>query len=159
MPLICLNVQTDGTMTVTVDGERLAPPPGEPVWRRTGFARVIDQITGQRMIPVRVEVTEADGSTFTEIVTPSRRTPAPEPDVPPTPVPAIKPVPVLVEVSGDGFISGEDVAVAIIVAHTDAAPGGQARALLDTAQIPAAETGEVALIGRISGSFVIRRMS
>ncbi|WP_345187234.1 hypothetical protein [Microbacterium panaciterrae] len=146
-------------MTVTVDGEPLGPPPGEQVWRRAGFARVIDQITGQRMTPVRVEVTEADGNTFTEIVAPSRRTPARVPEVHPAPVPAVKTVPVLVEVNGDRFISGEDVAVAIIVAHTDAAPGGQARALLDAAQIPAAETGEVALIGRISGSFVIRRLS
>ena len=53
---------------------------------------------------------------------------------------------------GDGFIAGEDVAVALITAHTDATPDGHARALLDPAVVAAARAGEVVLVGRVSGT-------
>ena len=37
MPVIRLAVQYDGTMSATVDGEPLAPPVDEGVWRRGSF--------------------------------------------------------------------------------------------------------------------------
>ncbi len=66
----------------------------------------------------------------------------------------------LVEVTGDGFVPGEDIAVAVIVAHTDATGTGAARALLDQRQLDAlAESPhEVVLYGRISGTTVVRRV-
>ena len=73
MPLIRLAVHDDGTMSATVDGEPLAPPVAEGAWRRGSFARIVDQVTAERMIPARVEVTEADGSTFTDIITATAR--------------------------------------------------------------------------------------
>ena len=82
MPVIRLAVQYDGTMSATVDGEPLAPPVDEGVWRRGSFARIVDQVTAERMIPARVEVTEADGSTFTDIITATARKSAPAPDLP-----------------------------------------------------------------------------
>ena len=130
MPLIRLTVHDDGTMSATVDGEPLAPPVAEGVWRRGSFARIVDQVTAERMIPARVEVTEADGSVFTDIITATARKNSPA-SAPPEPAPAD--VPRLLEVTGEGFVPGEDVAVCRIIRHTDAAPTGTARALIDPA--------------------------
>src|SRR5699024_7677855 len=126
MPVIRLAVHDDGTMSATVDGEPLAPPVAEGVWRRGSFAQIVDQVTAERMIPARVEVTEADGSTFTDIITATAPKTIPAPDLPePEPVDA----PRLVEVAGEGFVPGEDIAVCRIIRHTDAAATGTARAL------------------------------
>ena len=73
--------------------------------------------------------------------------------------PALPPrVPHLVEVSGDGFVPGEDVALAVIVAHTDATGTGDARALLDLDTLPDGPTHEAILFGRISGTLAVRRL-
>lgn len=40
------------------------------------------------------------------------------------------------EVTADGFVPGEDVAVATIVSHTDATGNGEARALIDLTPFP-----------------------
>ena len=156
MPLIRLAVHDDGTMSATVDGEPLAPPVAEGVWRRGSFARIVDQVTADRMIPARVEVTEADGSTFTDIITATARKNTPAP-APPEPEPADAPR--LLEVTGDGFVPGEDIAVCHIIRHTDAAPTGTARALIDLACDHVDPGDEVVLVGRVSGTFVVRSLS
>ena len=53
---------------------------------------------------------------------------------------------------------GEDVAVAVIVSHTDATGTGAARALVELDDLPTGATGEVILFGRISGTTAIRRL-
>lgn len=73
------------------------------------------------------------------------------------------PGPELVEVTAAGFVPGEDVALAVIVSHTGATGTGLARALLDQAHLsslPGAGTGtgEVVLLGRISGTTHVRRL-
>ena len=70
LPLVVITITDDGRMTVTVDGVPFEPEPFAPPWRREDFAAVLDQLTEQRRSPVRVEVREADGSTFTDIITP-----------------------------------------------------------------------------------------
>ncbi len=156
IPLIRLDVHDDGTMSAAVDGELLAPPPGEGAWRRSSFARIVDQVTAERMLPARVEVTEADGSTFTDIIAASARknTPAPAP-----PEPAPREAPRLLEVTGEGFVPGEDVAVCRIIRHTDAAPTGIARALIDLAHDHLDPTDEVVLVGWVSGTLVVRSLA
>ena len=62
------------------------------------------------------------------------------------------------EVDGESFVPGEDVAVAVIVGHTDAARTGTARALVDLDDLPTTSTAEVILFGRISGTTAIRRL-
>ena len=62
------------------------------------------------------------------------------------------------EVEGEGFVPGEDVAVAVIVSHTDATHTGTARALVDLDDLPTTSTAEVILFGRISGTTAIRRL-
>lgn len=150
---VVLDIQDDGSMHVIVDGAPL--PPDQGAWTRTMFPQIIDQASQDRTIPVRVEVHEADGATFTDLIPAApRRTREPEAK-PKKPKPA--PPRRLIEVTGDGFVAGEDVACCLIVAHTDAAPDGTARAVFDPKQVTA--VGEAILIGRISGTLVARSLS
>lgn len=150
-------VNTDGTMTVAVDGAAHEPPAFAPAWRREDFATVLDQLTEQRQSPLRVEVREADGSVFTDIITPGKRR-RPEPATPEPAPPTVAPAsPELVVLHGAGLVPGEDVAVAVVLAHTDAAPDGTARGLLSADQLTGTPTGEVVLLGRVSGTLTIGR--
>jgi hypothetical protein len=152
LPHVVMTVHEDGTMTVTVDGEPHFPEPFAPPWRRDAFASIIDILTGERHVPVRVEVREADGTVFTDIITPTRRRlpdPAPTESVAPSAPPA------LMVLRGEGFVPGEDVAVAVIVSHSDAASDGTARGLLAPDLLALSPTREVILLGRVSGTLVV----
>lgn len=64
-------------------------------------------------------------------------------------------------VTGDGFVPGEEAAVAVVTGHTDAAHTGTARALIDPAGVSVDQAGgvvEVILVGRVSGTTIIRRV-
>ncbi|WP_229659413.1 hypothetical protein [Nesterenkonia alkaliphila] len=160
LPHVLVRVNDDGTLTVRVDGEPFEPDEFAPPWRRSTFGALIDAVTQDRRVPVRVEVREVDGTAFTDIITPAkRRRPQPEPEEKRHEATAGAS---LVEVTGEGFVPGEDVAVAVIVAHTGATPTGDARALLDTAHLAevgltSTGAGEVILLGRVSGTQVIAR--
>ena len=71
LPLVVATVDTGGALTVTVDGAPFAPEAFAPAWLRSDFGRIMDRITDQRRTPVRVEVHESDGTSFTDIITPS----------------------------------------------------------------------------------------
>jgi hypothetical protein len=163
VPHLVLDVHEDGTHTATLDHHPVAAPEDVEAWRRAMFAQIIDHVTHDRAIPVRVTVHEVDGSTFTDIL-PAAKRPAPKPDTDPEPEPAKKAGrrrrgadPIEVD-GGDGFISGGDIAIAVIVAHTDAATDGRARALLDPAMVAAAKASEVVLVGRVSGTIAVRSL-
>jgi len=64
----------------------------------------------------------------------------------------------LAEVTAEGFVPGEDIAVATIISHTDAAGTGEARTLIDLDDLPDG-THEVILFERISGTFAVRRLT
>ncbi|WP_448232431.1 hypothetical protein [Microbacterium lacticum] len=150
---VVMDIAPDGRMTVTVDGTLYEPEPFAPAWRREDFARVLDQLTSQHRSPLRVEVHEADGTTFTDIITPNTRRrarPEPVPDGP-----ARRVMPELVTLHGEGFVPGEDVGIAIVIAHGDAALDGTMRALLTAEQANASPTREVVLLGRVSGTLTI----
>lgn len=161
-PLVRMTVHEDGAMTVLVDGEIYAPPDHAPAWERGSFSAILEAITTRLGSAVKVIVIEHDGSTFTDIVLP-RRTAPPEADAAPagrlspgnslTPAPSPSPS---VRVTGTGFLAGEDVAVAPLVAHASAAPDGQVHTLLAQDRLPA-DTAELLLIGRISGMVQIVR--
>jgi hypothetical protein len=155
LPLVVITITDDGRMTVTVDGVPFEPEPFAPPWRREDFAAVLDQLTEQRRSPVRVEVREADGTVFTDIITPSRRRrtePDPEPA---SEEPARRPAAELVALHGEGFVPGEDVAIAVVIAHGDAAPDGTMRGLVEAHQLAGTPTREVILLGRVSGTLTI----
>lgn len=164
LPNVVVTVAADGTLTAAVDGIE-HPQPSAGAWTRATFGPLMDEITKDRTVSVRVEVRECDGGVFTDIIHARRPTP-------PVRVVAQEPVPGtrrgrraaapralrLMEVEGEGFVPGEDVAVAVIVGHTDAARTGTARALVDLDDLPPGATGEVVLFGRISGTTAIRRL-
>ncbi|WFP16564.1 hypothetical protein [Citricoccus muralis] len=161
LPHVLVTVAEDGTLAATVDGTPF-PPPDAGAWTRATFGPLMDAITKDRTIAVRVEVRESDGSVFTDIL----RTRKPRRAVAPSenPVPETRRsrharrVPRLAEVTADGFVPGEDVAVATIVSHTDATGTGEARALIDLDDLPDG-THEVILFGRISGTLAVRRLT
>lgn len=158
IPLVVLDVREDGTVAVSIDGKPLAPEPFAPPWRRSSFGQIIDRATNDRTTAVRVEVREADGTSFTDIIAPRRRRTTqwkPEAEKP-------APLSVFLTVEGDGFVPGEDVAVAVITGHTDAAGTGTARALINPGQLSADASGgivEVLLFGRVSGTVVVQRVA
>lgn len=157
LPHVLVAVDPGGVLIVTIDGEPFQPEPFAPAWQRSDFGRVMDRITDQCRTAVRVEVNETDGTIFTDIITPSSRTRRTGPELQEAPSPPVPTGTQLVEVAAEGFIPGEDVGVAIVVAHTDAAHTGHARALLEAALFEASLTGEVLLIGRVSGTYEIVR--
>lgn len=162
LPHVLVTVAEDGILTPTVDGTPF-PSPEASAWTRATFGPLMDAITQDRTIAVRVEVRESDGSVFTDIL----RTRKPRRAVAPseTPVPGTRRsrharrVPRLAEVTAGGFVPGEDVAVATIVSHTDATGTGEARALIDLDDLPAGASHEVILLGRISGTIAVRRLA
>jgi len=162
LPHVLVTVASNGTLTATVDGTPF-PAPDETAWTRTTFGPLMDAITKDRTVAVRVEVRECDGSVFTDIIHP--RTPRRAAPLPKRPMPETRRsrharrVPRLMEVAADGFVPGEDVVVAVIVSHTDAAGTGDARALIDLDTLPYDAGQEVILLGRISGTFAVRRLT
>lgn len=164
LPNVVVTVAADGTLTATVDGIS-HPQPASGTWTRATFGPLMDEITKGRTISARVEVRECDGGVFTDIIHARKRTP-PARATERAPVPgtrrgrrAAAPRALrLMEVDGEGFVPGEDVAVAVIVSHTDAAGTGTARALVDLDDLSPGSAGEVVLFGRISGTTSVRRL-
>ena len=158
IPTVALHVRADGTVDATSEGRPLLPPDGTGRWGRSSLPQIIDQASDQRTIPVRIEVHETDGSTFTDLVAarPKRATPD-TPAVPQTGPARRVAGPVLHSVEATGFVPGEDVAVAVILSHTDATGTGNARALVDLNDLPDS-TREVIFLGRISGTLAVRRL-
>lgn len=172
LPVIAMTIAADGTMTVAVDGTPYEPPRCGPPWVRSSFAAVIDSVLEERGSPVRVLVYEADGTVFTDLVTrplekeldpsaqPPRRDEAVATAVAEGIIDAAPLVaPPRIVLGEDGFIPGEEVAVAIIVRHTKASTDGSARALLEPGLCRVSADGEVVLVGRISGTCVIAALT
>jgi len=160
LPIIVMTVQPDATLSVAVDGQQLDSPTFAPRWQRHSFAQVIGQVIEQRHSPVRVVINEQDGSVYTDIVTqPILGTLATEPGEEPAPVTAESSAGIsahLLAVHGDeGFIPGEQVAVAIIIRHTDAQSEGSARSLIEPGLLDLSPTREVILLGRMSGTCIV----
>lgn len=151
---VVITVDITGTLTVTVDQQPHLPPAGE-AWGRGDFAAILDDLTEQRRIPVRVDVYESDGSHFTDIIHAHRprRTPEPEPDTPApadeqaaadTPSPRSDELERLV-----GFLPGETVLLAQIVEDVAADENG-------TITPPDTALGPVVVVGRTSGTLIVQ---
>lgn len=166
LPHVVITVTETGALDVTVDGTAF-PPPESGAWTRSTFGPLLDEITEDRAVAVRIEVRETDGSVFTDLIHARRPTrPSPVENEPEAQrgkhtKNKDRQRPELIEVTAEGFVPGEDIAVAVVASHTDATGTGHARALLDTAQFKSAlpdRTGEVILFGRVSGTTVVRRL-
>lgn len=136
MPLVEVTVTDEGFLDIRLDRESYTP---EGAATRRELAGIVESIANDLGAPLRVEVHETDGNTFTDIVTPSGRPRetkaadrAPEPPSP------------------DGFLADEEVSVAVILGrHRPGAVGPETR--LPPALL-AAHRGNVVLLGRMSGT-------
>ncbi|WP_415855347.1 hypothetical protein [Sinomonas sp. G460-2] len=157
IPNLVLDVHADGTLTASVDGAPLDPPPSAGPWHRSSLGQIIDLATGDRATPARIDVRESDGTVFTDFITPGprRRNKALEAQAAVEEAIGTADPPVFATIEETGFLPAEEVAVAVIVGHTDAGPSGMAQAKLDPGRLGA---GEVILLGRTSGTLVIRRL-
>ena len=155
IPTVVLTVQPGDTVIVTMDGAVL-PPPANTVWRRSSLPEIIDQATEHRTVAVWIEINETAGSSFTDLI-PALGIPTPAPSDPaPSRGPRRAKQPKLHEVRAEGFVPGEDVAIALVTGYTDATGDGLARTLIDTTEHP--NVSEIVLVGRISGTMAIRRL-
>ncbi len=164
---VIVTVSSPDILSVTVDGEPF--PPSDPAgpWTRATMGELLDAVTRNRRIPVRFEVHETDGSTFTDII--PAHPDIPEPLTPRTTPATVNPEPGsaedgklaensrLVEVTADGFVPGEEIAVAVVVAASAAGPDGTGHIRLEPTLLCGAH--EMVLIGRISGTAALRRPS
>ena len=165
LPVVTMTVQADATLQVAVDGEPFGPPTFAPPWQRHSFAQIINEAIKQHHSPVRVIVHELDGTIYTDIVTaplhrahdpssPPGQSPASEKDDVPAPDETGSSHPLTLQ-NGEGFVPGEEVAVAVIVRHTGAGREGAARALIEPGLLNLSPTQEVILLGRVSGTCIV----
>jgi hypothetical protein len=138
LTVVHVAIDADGVLAVDVDG---VPRDCEQTRTRGDLRAVIDEITSDLGAPVRVEVREADGSTFADIATPPE-TSAPAAVEPPS---SLSP-PAL---AGAGFHPGEEVALAYVVVRQNADAEGNASLNLPPALI-AATRGGLVLLGMSS---------
>ncbi|WP_406021823.1 hypothetical protein OH802_21335 [Nocardioides sp. NBC_00850] len=112
LPTVRIQVDTDGALTVTIDKEPYAIPPGFDRDSVRGLLRDLARDLG----PIRVEITESNGEKYIDIQVPGDHDPAP-----PDPAPNRRPAPPGIR---GRFDAGEDVLVAVVVARRTAEPGG-----------------------------------
>ena len=144
MPLVEVDVDKKGYLTVMLDRE---PYSADGSLTRDDLKRVLDDIAADLGTAVRVEVREADKSTFTDIATPERPK-----------LQMVKPMreatTSIGEVAGEGFLPNEEVAVAVVVAHQVASTDGTIRLRLPPALLEA-HPGLVVFMGKRSGTVMV----
>ena len=138
LSVVHVAIDAEGVMTVDVDG---VPRDSERRRTRGDLCALIDEIAADLGAPVRVEVREADGSTYADIATPPNRlAPAATEPSPTPPSPAL---------AGAGFQPGEEVALAYVVVRQNADAAGNAALNLPPALL-AATRGGLVLLGMTS---------
>lgn len=136
VPVVLTTVRFDigdgGQLRVSVDGQ---PYANDRPLSRDDVRAVLDEITTRLETAVRVEVHEADGTTYSDIETP-----------PKLPYPA-SPTPKAAAhiLAGAGFRPGEQVALAYVVARQEADANGNATINLPPALLAASRNGLVLL--------------
>lgn len=138
LSVVHVAIDADGVLEVDVDG---TPRDAGKHRARGDLRAVIDQITADLGAPVRVEVREADGSTYADIATPPE-SPAPAAVDPPR-------KPQSPALAGAGFQPGEEVALAYVVVRQNADADGKASLNLPPALL-AATRGGLVLLGMTS---------
>lgn len=150
LPQIVLEAVSADRLIATVNGDKLTATP----IARAEVHKTVAELVARLGTPTRVEVRDLDGTVHADILTP----PPPTVDAPVSSKPetARRAAPELVEFAGDGYVPGEDVAIAVILRHTSADHSGHARILLARNDCPDGP-GELILLGRISETFTIHR--
>lgn len=149
MPTVQVTIDGEGRLDVLLDQE---PYSSDRALQRSDLKRVLDEMAAELGTPIRVEVHEPDGATFTDIVVPGRTGGEPAPE-PPTASRCRAAMSSAFGITGEGFVAGEEVAVAVVVAHQVAGQDGSAQLHLPPAVL-AAQRG-VVLVGRTSGALAV----
>lgn len=148
LPVVEVSVDDDGCLDLQLDRE---PYSADGSLHRADLQRVLDSIAADLGTPVRVEVHELNGTTFTDIVAPDRRGRSQE-------LRGSRRIQTARtsggEVSGEGFIPDEEVTVAVVVARHVAGHDGTTRLRLPPALL-AAHPGLVVLMGQTSGVVLV----
>jgi hypothetical protein len=131
-----IHIDATGALAATLDGE---PYAADRDLHRGDLQGVLANITAHVKAPVRVEVTEADGTTYCDIATPADQ-PSEADSAETTTEPANS------GIHGAGFRPGERVAVAYVLAHETAADDGSAELRLPAAAL-ARRRGALVLFG------------
>jgi hypothetical protein len=156
MPLVDVRVDVEGTVVVRLDREPYAP---DVKLHREDLQGLLRELASDLDTPIRVEVREADGSAFTDIVTPEpqdvRR---PDPLRPATAPVAETPSQTIGGTAIGRFLPLEDVAVAVIVAHQTASEDGVADLHLPPVLLEG-HAGRLVLVGQQSGAIVVSGVS
>lgn len=138
LSVVHVAINAEGVLAVDVDG---VPRDSEQGRTRGDLRALIDEISLDLGAPVRVEVREADGSTYADIATPPNSlAPAATEPSPTPPPPAL---------AGAGFQPGEEVALAYVVVRQNADAAGNAALNLPPALL-AATRGGLVLLGMTS---------
>jgi hypothetical protein len=155
LPFASIRVDERGAMNVSYDGRDFPPPTPDASWIRARFGDLLDAVSDHRMRTVRVEVHEFDGSVFTEIVHAGRRERATVEGQSSNAMRRARHLPThqLIEVTGSGFIPGEDITVALAVSSAEGSADGSARAVIDVSQLMD-HRSEILLIGCVSGVII-----
>lgn len=136
LPHVIAVAGTDGRFSITIDGhdhEQSTP-------HRAELADAVTAIAQSLASPVRVEIREQDGSHFTDIIAPPVGTPERQ-------NPAVEAEP------SEGFLPGEQISVAVVVASRIADNEGTAGVTLPPGLT--AQMREVVLMGQTSGTVVV----
>lgn len=159
LPHVIITVDKSGAMHVTCDGRDFPSMKPDVPWSRAKFGDLLNAISEHRTRTVRVEVHEFDGSVFTDIVHAVRSERAATETAAPAAMRRARhrPAHQLFEITGSGFIPGEDVTVALVVSSAEGSSDGKARGLVDLSQL-ADHRSEIMLIGRVSGVIVSERL-
>lgn len=153
MPLVEVNVDHDGYLTISLDHE---PYTADGALQREDLKGVLYEIAADLNTPIRVEVHETDATTFTDIITPTELEPEHTITPPPQPSPTLTQqtaIRAVGTVAGDGFLPNEDVTVAVVVAHQTADTNGSTVLRLPPALLDG-KVGMIVLLGRQSGTFI-----
>jgi hypothetical protein len=114
LPVARIQVDDAGLLSASLDHE---PYGDDRTLRRTDLQRLVEDIACDVGTSIKVEVTEADGTTYVDIATPA--------DQPPVVDSALGgEEPIVAGVHGTGFLPGERVAVAYILLHETADAAG-----------------------------------
>jgi hypothetical protein len=136
LPVARVRIDDTGELHVTLDG---VPHDSVECPRRGDLHRVLTDLTREVGAPVRVEVTEADGTTYCDIATPVEAPTAPDDAADTTVQPGSG-------VRGEGFRPGERVAIAYVLLHQTADAEGAADLHLPAAAL-ARRGGAMLLFG------------
>jgi hypothetical protein len=141
LPVVHVRADEEGRISIDLDGE---PYGADRALCRGHLPQVLDELINERGTAVRVEVAEADGTTYADIVTPAEGDAQVEPDLRPMGPPGL---------SGDGFRPGEQVAMAYVLTYETADETGTATLRLPPALL-AGKQPTLMLVGLTSSMVV-----